>query len=175
MLVKCKKCGKKINKNDAYKYVHITKSSKKNMYYCDRDEFHSELIHKKYYNKTRLLVDVILNYTCVSNQKNRMITNLYKIGYSSESVFNCMKHYSDVIIKYMERKNIDSEYGKLRYIFTVVENNIRDFVITEGSKNIAKINTESEIEVQEEVKQDIEIVSQPKNRRKSLKDRLKGE
>lgn len=173
----CQICKTKKDSSEMYKYVHFTRNSDKpkNKYYCSRDEFHEDLMNKKYYNKTQLLVDKIIGYTCINNQKNKMITNLYSAGYSRKHVLYCMKHYSDEITIYMEKKNINNEYSKLRYIFTVIENNIKDFVITEGSRNVTKINIEPETETQEDIKPDIEIVSQPKNRRRSLRDRLKGE
>lgn len=172
MLVKCRKCGSKIDRQYAYKHIHVTQSGNKNMYYCNEEEFNEDITYKKYYNDTRLLVDKILNYTCISNQKNKMITSLYNIGYTPKHVFDCMDHYSDEIIKYMDLKQIENEYGKLRYIFTVVENNIKDFS-TRTIISTSKVNVEPEIDIQEDIQVDIKVVSQPKSRRKSLKDRLK--
>ena len=76
-----------------------------------------------------------------------------------------MKYYKDDIIKYMELKNIQNEYGKLRYIFTVVENNIKDFSTREIDAPV----------MQEEVKIEEEPVYVPikTHKRRSLKDRLK--
>ena len=101
----------------------------------------------------------------ISNEKNKMITRLYDIGYSRKDVLECMKYYKDDIIKYMELKNIQNEYGKLRYIFTVVENNIKDFSTREIDAPV----------MQEEVKIEEEPVYVPikTHKRRSLKDRLK--
>lgn len=166
MLVKCKTCGNKIEKGDSYCYLHMTKSGKlQKRYYCSREHFHEPYIDNVHYNRTRRLTDKILGYICISNEKNKMITRLYDIGYSRKDVYECMKYYKDDIIKYMELKNIQNEYGKLRYIFTVVENNIKDFSTREINAPV----------MQEEVKIEEEPVYVPikTHKRRSLKDRLK--
>ena len=106
-----------------------------------------------------------LDDVSISNEKNKMITRLYDIGYNRKDVLECMKYYKDDIIKYMELKNIQNEYGKLRYIFTVVENNIKDFSTREVDAPV----------MQEEVKVEEEPVYVPikTHKRRSLKDRLK--
>ena len=166
MLVKCKTCGVKVEKGDSYCYLHTTKSGKlQKKYYCCREHFHEPYIDNVYYNRTRRLVDTILGYVCISNEKNKMITRLYDIGYSRKDVYECMKYFKDDIIKYMELKDIQNEYGKLRYVFTVVENNIKDFSTREVDKPV----------IQEEVEVEEEPIYTPvtTHRRRSLRDRLR--
>ena len=174
MEVKCKakNCNKKIDKDKAFTYYHYTKSGKlQKKYYCNRDEFHKEHMDIVYYNRTRRRIDVTLGYICVSNQKNTMLVNLYKAGYKRKDVFDCLVHYQDEIIKYMEFKNIDNEYQKLRYVFAVIENNIKDFSkVNNNKKKIRK--SIPEVEKYEEVKNDYEVKTINKTKRKSLKDRL---
>ena len=173
-LVKCqaKNCNKKIDKDKAFTYYHYTKSGKlQKKYYCNRDEFHKEHMDIVYYNRTRRRIDVTLGYICVSNQKNTMLMNLYKAGYKRKDVFDCLVHYQDEIIKYMEFKNIDNEYQKLRYVFTVIENNIKDFSKVNNSKKKIRKSI-PEVEKYEEVKNDYEVKTINKTKRKSLKDRL---
>ena len=173
-LIKCKakNCNKKIDKDKAFTYYHYTKSGKlQKKYYCNRDEFHKEHMDIVYYNRTRRRIDVTLGYICVSNQKNTMLMNLYKAGYKRKDVFDCLVHYQDEIIKYMEFKNIDNEYQKLRYVFIVIENNIKDFSkVNNNKKKIRK--SIPEVEKYEEVKNDYEVKTTNKTKRKSLKDRL---
>ena len=173
-LVKCqaKNCNKKIDKDKAFTYYHYTKSGKlQKKYYCNRDEFHKEHMDIVYYNRTRRRIDVTLGYICVSNQKNTMLMNLYKAGYKRKDVFDCLVHYQDEIIKYMEFKNIDNEYQKLRYVFAVIENNIKDFSKVNNSKKKIRKSI-PEVEKYEEVKNDYEVKTINKTKRKSLKDRL---
>ena len=65
----------------------------------------------------------------------------------------------------MELKDIQNEYGKLRYVFTVVENNIKDFSTREVDKPV----------IQEEVEVEEEPIYTPvtTHRRRSLRDRLR--
>ena len=71
----------------------------------------------------------------------------------------------------MEFKNIDNEYQKLRYVFAVIENNIKDFSKVNNSKKKIRKSI-PEVEKYEEVKNDYEVKTINKTKRKSLKDRL---
>ena len=71
----------------------------------------------------------------------------------------------------MEFKNIDNEYQKLRYVFAVIENNIKDFSKVNNSKKKIRKSI-PEVEKYEEVKNDYEVKTTNKTKRKSLKDRL---
>ena len=43
MLVKCQICGKKIDREYAYRVEHVTKSgSKSNKYYCNEEEYEND-------------------------------------------------------------------------------------------------------------------------------------
>lgn len=175
-LIKCqaKNCrnGGKVDTDEAFVYYHYTKKGNlQKKKYCNRNEFHKEHMDIVYYNRTRRRIDVTLGYICVSNQKNTMLMNLYKAGYKRKDVFDCLVHYQDEIIKYMEFKNIDNEYQKLRYVFAVIENNIKDFSkVNNNKKKIRK--SIPEVEKYEEVKNDYEVKTINKTKRKSLKDRL---
>ena len=175
-LIKCqaKNCrnGGKVDTDEAFVYYHYTKKGNlQKKKYCNRNEFHEEYLENMWYNRSRRRVDRILGYVCVSNQKNTMLANLYKAGYKRKDVFDCLVHYQDEIIKYMEFKNIDNEYQKLRYVFAVIENNIKDFSKVNNSKKKIRKSI-PEVEKYEEVKNDYEVKTINKTKRKSLKDRL---
>lgn len=169
MLVTCKICKTKIDKEGSFCYLHITKSGKlQRKYYCNREEFHKNHMEKVYYDRTRRRVDKILGYVCISNQKNKMITNLYEVGFDRKDVLDCMINYQSDIVKWLELKNIDNEYQKLRYIFTVIENNIKDFSKYNKEKPVMK----KEVEIEDN---DVyEVNNTNIHRRRSLKDRLRG-
>lgn len=167
--VKCQICKSKLDKEGSFCYLHFTKSGKlQKKYYCNREEFHKNHMDKLYYDRTRRRVDKILSYICISNQKNKMITNLYDVGFDRKDVLDCMINYQNDIMKWLELKNIDNEYQKLRYIFTVIENNIKDFSKYNKEKPVMK----KEIEIEDN---DVyEVNNTNIHRRRSLKDRLRG-
>ena len=101
------------------------------------------------------------------NEKNKMITRLYKAGYDRKDVLDCIISYQNEIMKWLEIKNIDNEYQKLRYIFTVIENNIKDF----SKYNTEKPTIKKEVELSEDF--EIEMPSRIKHKRRGLKDRLR--
>lgn len=166
---KCQICKETLKKGDSFCYLHTTKSGKlQRKYYCNREEFHKDYMNKVYYNRSRRKIDKILGYVCVSNEKNKMITRLYKAGYDRKDVLDCIISYQNEIMKWLEIKNIDNEYQKLRYIFTVIENNIKDF----SKYNKEKPTIKKEVELSEDF--EIEMPSRIKHKRRGLKDRLRG-
>lgn len=174
---KCQICKTSKDSSEMYKYVHFTKDKNKlkNKYYCSREEFHDDLINKRYYNKTQKLIDKIVGYVCINNKKNTMITDLYKAGYSRKLVYECTNFYKDEIIKALEYKKIDKEYPMLCYIFAIIKSKIKDFSSTEKSTKVNKTISEERVSNIFKDERAIESVTKTSsNKRKSIKDRLKG-
>lgn len=171
--VKCKVCDKKVLKDKSFLYLYIKRTGKEGrLYYCNREEFHQSYMDKRYYNKTRLLVDKILGYTCINNEKNSMITRLYEF-YTREVVYKCMKEYAESISKCLhENENIIQEFHKLRYIFAVVEKNIKDYSIGIIHKTNDGYGETIEDDIDDKFEYYIDDKSTSYSRRKNLKDRL---
>ena len=170
---KCQTCGKEGKSNEFFRHLYLNRNSKPTIkYYCCREHFHDEYMNKKYYHKTQLLVDKIIGYTCINKQKITMITNLYKVGFSREDVYKCLLEHKDEIIEYLNAKDIESEYCKLRYIFTVLENNIKDY--SSGIPTIVKkVKGEEVINISESHTEDYGVAEfKGNNRRKSIRERL---
>lgn len=175
-LVTCRICKTKKDSSEMYKYVHFTKSNKRiNKYYCSQDEFHKDLMDKKYYNKTQKLIDEILGYSCVNNKKNSMITDLYKAGYSRQCIYECILYNKDEIIKILDIKNIENEYPRLCYVFAIIRSKIKDFSSINKSTKINKtINKERVVNIFEHTQETKSVEVTHTNKRRSIKDRLKG-
>ena len=175
--VKCKHCKKQIDKDIAYKVEHTTKSGKKqNHYYCSFEEYNKIETEKEFFRKCQYTTDDMLGYPICNNSRNKFLANLNKL-YSYETIYNCIEFYKYDTLKYMEKKCIESEYGKLRYIFSVIENNIKDFSESQQSARetrsvIADVEIEQPVEIEPTV--EVETESKPSiHRRKSLKDRMR--
>ena len=173
MKVKCQICGKKIDREDAYRVEHVTKSgSKSNKYYCNEEEYEEFEKEKELFKQCQYSTDSILGYPICNNVRNKMLSELHEI-YSYETIYECIEFYKQEIIKSIEIKgDFGNEYNKISYMFAVIKGNIKDFSIANKTKvNKSKEIKEEEIEVYEE---EVKPVTRPIRKRKSLQDRLRG-
>ncbi|WP_252225194.1 MULTISPECIES: hypothetical protein [unclassified Clostridium] len=129
--VVCKICKNKLSKDDAYCVETKSKDEKlKRSYYCDSIEYENYIFEKEQI-KTRKdnvfkVVNEILGYECVSyNVISKELNPILKV-YNYEQILYCFKLNKDSIKNYMNLKNIDKEYNKIRYIFTVISSTIAD-------------------------------------------------
>jgi Fe-S oxidoreductase len=120
MLVTCKMCKSKIDKQTAYKVL----IKNKNNYYCNKNEYENMVFE----NESRFKV-IDLSFEIIGTTTN---TSLMKELSDIAKV-----HTYNKILKYMEAnihdlnkfmgKGFDSEYGKIKYFVTIIKNQIGDF------------------------------------------------
>lgn len=121
MLVKCKICKNKIDRDNAYKVV----INGKNQYYCNVDEY----VKWNEENESRMKV-IDLSFEILGETTN---TILMKDLGDIAKVHGYIKLRKYIEDNYMEldrivrNKNIDIEYGKIRYYTTIIKNQIGDF------------------------------------------------
>lgn len=150
MLVKCKICGKKIDRDTAYKIVLTRPSGTVNMYYCSKEEYEKKENEKKYFKECQYLIDRLFGEVVVDNSKNKMLSELHKAGYSYEMIYNCMEDNSAKIENALVIKRNDfngSMYNKLAYVFGIVRKEINRYEHNDIDKKINKdVIDESEME-----------------------------
>ncbi|CZT61140.1 hypothetical protein CDFC105_104015 [Clostridioides difficile] len=102
-----------------------------------------------------------------------MIKEMLDNGYTREDVYNCILEMKNQIIDALEfRKDIENEYQKLCYIFTILKNNIRDVTIVK--KNIQrKEKKETEMDLVDIPEETMKIPVARKKRTTTLKDLIK--
>lgn len=141
MLVKCRICKNKIERNDAYRVV----VKDKNHYYCNVDEY----ISWNEENESRMKVidfsfEVIGETTNTSLMKE--LAQIAKVhGY--KKMINYMEFDVENIVNAMN-KHFETEYGKIRYFTAIIKNSIGDFKEKVEVENIEL----HEVDVIEEVK-----------------------
>lgn len=124
--VKCKICGEKIEKEDAYCITKVSDSGRKtNSYYCSQAEYEKNKEEKELWRLLLVAVDDILGYTCISKTKVNMIKEIEE-HYSRRQLYNCLINHKEEIKRYLDEKGIYEEYGKLSYIFACIRNKIKD-------------------------------------------------
>jgi hypothetical protein len=129
LLVKCKICKNKIDRDTAYRVV----VKDKNQYYCNVDEF----VGFNTENESRFKV-IDLAFEIIGKTTNTILmkdlSEIAKI------------HTYTKILKYMEsnlhdiytfmNKDFTSEYGKIRYFTAIIKNSIGDFVEKKQDTNV---------------------------------------
>jgi uncharacterized membrane-anchored protein YjiN (DUF445 family) len=180
MLVTCRACGKKIEKEDAFCFVHETKTGKKqNQYYCSQEEKEFQEREKELYKKIQYLTDEILGYPITNNARNKKIQELQQAGYTNEQIYRCVKDCKKEIEEWLTLKDISVEYQKISYMFAIIGNKIHDFTIEDKQRNDwTQYNQSVEQEVEDMFEEsDDDIRNRLKNRDKkenTISDFLKG-
>jgi len=121
MLVKCKICKNKVDRNEAYKAV----VKGKNNYYCSIEEY----VNWNEVNESRMRV-IDLSFEIVGETTNtslmKDLANIAKVhGYVK--IKNYMEDNYDHIIESLERINFETEYNKIRYFTAIIKNSIGDY------------------------------------------------
>lgn len=156
--IKCKCCGKELNRDNAFKVV----VNDKNTYYCNETEFNSIQHKKEIKDKTYQAIFELFGHKVVN-------TVLYKEINSIADIFTFDKIYSYLLSEKFQlekslHKPFSSEYAKIKYLAAILKNNI----------------SEQEFETQNEVviNMDYELSFnnfKPKRRKKSLDDYVNEE
>lgn len=120
MLVKCKCHDIKIDRDTAFKV--IIKS--KNNYYCSEQDYLYIQREKDSREESIVTIKLIIGNTTNTAlfKELKTIGDIY--GYYKISAY--LKDNKDVLIKTMN-KSFGNEFGKIKYFFTIVKNNIGDF------------------------------------------------
>lgn len=135
--VTCKICKNKIDKENAYKVEKVSAKTNKirNEYYCNKQEYENDLRNKQLYKEIQYITDIIIGYPIKNTNRNKEITKLQEAGFTNEEIFRCFKYYKDEIIYYMGLKDDMKEGQKIKYMFTVVGNNIVDHKKEDKERN----------------------------------------
>lgn len=153
MLVNCKICKNKIERNEAYKVV----VKDKNQYYCNVDEY----VAWNEENESRMKV-IDISFEIIGETTNTsLMKDLSQIA-KVHTYTKIRKYLEDNFMDIdciMTNKGIDTEYGKIKYFTAVIKNSIGEF--------------REKVEESVEVVQDLDIVKEVKytpTKRKSFSD-----
>ena len=159
--VKCKYCGKLIQRENAYKVV----KGNVNNYYCSETEYNNMLSAKLAEQKNKEKMYSLIN-DIIGKTTNTILFKEIKIWLSVTNYSNIVSYLIDnkqFLVDTMQKKNFANDYGMIRYFSAIVKNNIGDYK-PPTPEIIRKI--------------DIEIYDtkfKPKTRRKCLTDYEDGE
>lgn len=152
--VKCRFCGKSIDKESAYRVQH----GKVYWYYCNQEHASAKLPRDLMYEKLNLIFGKPVTHTILYKEFDA----LGKI-YSYEKILS----YIDDNYKYLcmvMSKDFSSTYAMIRYLSAIFKNSLADYEIP-NPEPIIKKQVETE-----------EIIwnNKPKDRRKGMDELLNG-
>lgn len=167
--VKCRWCGKKLPKTEAYCVV----VGGKNTYYCNQNEWNSkyEADLEEDRQKEKRKADKKRTYDLINKIFGRVITNttLYKeIGslveiYPYTVISGYLTDNFDYLYDVMHRDNFSSEYGKIRYFSAILKNSLSDYLEMRKKEEVKKPVVQEDI---------VEMKFIRKSKRRALDDIL---
>lgn len=169
MMVKCKICGNKIDRDIAYKVSKTNEETKKitNSYYCSEGEYNKDKENKGLWREVLLLYDFILGFTSISKVKVNQIKEMEEV-FTRREIYECLKYNADNIKLNMENKFISDEYNMICYITASVKNKIKDFSNCGSGNMITNCSEEDIINMKHE--EDEDILNRLKRQRNNAKN-----
>ena len=148
MRVKCRYCGERVGKEDAYK------DPNKNSYYCSeehylatmkkREDFQKEKEEKKQ-NKIDPVYEEVADIFGYRIQNSQLFKEmkLWRSICNDEKILAYFQEHKDYIKSKLEKLN-SSEYARIRYVSAILKNSLKDYVATVRVEP-EKINVDCEI------------------------------
>lgn len=148
MRVKCRYCGERVEKEDAYK------DHNKNSYYCSeehylatmkkREDFQKEKEEKRQKKIDPVYEEVadIFGYRIQNSQLFKEM-KLWRSICNDEKILAYLQEHKDYIKSKLEKLN-SSEYARIRYVSAILKNSLKDYVATVRVEP-EKINVDCEI------------------------------
>ena len=130
MLVKCKICGTKTERKDAYKIV----VNGKNNYYCNEEEYNSWIKKREIRDNTYILIYEVFGRKITNTILFKEVDELSNI-YTFEKIYSYIKENQDYLYSVMKKIN-SKEYGKIRYFTAILKNNLGDYEYINETENI---------------------------------------
>lgn len=148
MRVKCRYCGERVEKEDAYK------DPNKNSYYCSeehylatmkkREDFQKEKEENKQKKIDQVYEEVadIFGYRIQNSQLFKEM-KLWRSICNDEKILAYLQEHKDYIKSKLEKLN-SSEYARIRYVSAILKNSLKDYAATVRVEP-EKINVDCEI------------------------------
>lgn len=148
MRVKCRYCGERVEKEDAYK------DPNKNSYYCSEEHYlatmkNREDLQKEKEEKRQKKIDPVYEEVAdifgyrIQNSQLFKEMKLWRSICNDEKILAYLQEHKDYIKSKLEKLN-SSEYARIRYVSAILKNSLKDYVATVRVEP-EKINVDCEI------------------------------
>ncbi len=153
MLVKCKQCGKKIDRDKAYKVTKETSSRKVNHYYCSEFEYINKLKERQYKAEAlNTLMQFFKGINTIQSLPKILLIDLAGIAnaWGWEATSKYLSFDTDYIKGFMN-KDFKSEDSRAKYISAIIRNRIEKVNYNQVSIEVKNIE-EDVIEIKKVVR-----------------------
>lgn len=141
MKVKCRVCGAKIEKQDAYAVI----TDKDRKYYCSKEEVDALTAKKKLKDDIYNIICDIFGYKVQNSILFKEQTIWCEIC-DDEKILAYLQENKDYITNAINRLDSNSkEFAKIRYFSAILKNNLHDFAACKPKIEPVKINTDFEM------------------------------
>lgn len=127
MLVKCRKCGNKVERSNAFKVV----VGGKNTYYCNKDEYNEILKYRELKDTTYSYINNIFGYKVTNTSIYKEVNEIID-AFGYELLISYLKENESYLSSVMQEKDFPKEYGKIRYFSAILKNSLVDYENTEN-------------------------------------------
>lgn len=166
--VKCKECGNKLERSDAYLVESISEKTLKinKKYYCDEKCYKKQETRKELIIKCNDLMEEILDIPIRSNiYFNKMYSPIIK-RYDYDVIYEFLTSEKDYIEQQMEDKDFNTVNVKLKYFLAIMQNNIGKY------EQVIKNKESFKEDIKHEIFEDIEFKPVIEKKKRSLEDIL---
>ena len=179
--VKCKYCGKSIDKESSFKEEYLTDSlSIRYRYFCNEECFNKkneEIVRKQWLKRVKKLARDKARELCNLNEKEKSIyfSSTYKIitdKFEDELIYEFLCKYEKDILDILNSKDFKTSASRIKYFCCMVENQLERYLL---DKQESKEKTEEVKEVEPSfVDEDFDIVVnvEKKGKRRGIDDIL---
>lgn len=123
MNVKCRICGKSVDRDFAFKTI----KSEKNYYCCSEAEYLESVKETECKNNIKLLTKEVFGRIVLHSSLNKELNQIYSV-YPPSDVERYLVNNKDYLSKIMGNKSFSSEFNKIRYYCAIISNQMQDFL-----------------------------------------------
>ena len=178
--VKCKYCGKSIDKESSFKEEYLTDSlSIRYRYFCNEECFNKkneEIVRKQWLKRVKKLARDKARLLCNLGEKEKSIyfSSTYKIitdKFEDELIYEFLCKYEKDILDILNSKDFKTSASRIKYFCCMIENQLERYQL---DKQESKEKTEEAKEVESSfVDEDFDIVvNVEKKERRGIDDIL---
>ena len=154
--VKCKYCGKSIDKESSFKEEYLTDSlSIRYRYFCSKECFdkrNEEIVRKQWLKRVKKENREKIRTICGLNEKEKNIyfQSTYKSitdNFSQEDIYEFINKYETDMRAILDSKDFETVNSRIKYCLLMLENQLQHYILEkEQPKQIEESSKEIEVD-----------------------------